>query len=158
MYCEDELTAVQCAAQGLMEKTARTGCEYCALILRGRKGWRALRPIRGLHNNVILPAVLMAVVSLFAREAALLHTHPYCSCHNGEEFSGHRDERGRIASMGDVCVPCMGRIRRIWLASPAGVLSSWDGRGEVRIAARLAVPKERIRFSSKWNGLLPKKL
>ena len=157
MYFDTELAAMQSIAPQLMEKTARTGRETCALVVRGKKGWRALRPMSGLHNNVILPAVLMAVVSLFTREAALLHTHPYCNCHNGEEFSGHRDEKGRIASMGDVCVPCMGRIKRIWLASPKGVLSHWDGRGEVRIAAVLPVPSDRIRFSSKWNGMLPKK-
>lgn len=156
MHYDTELAAVQAIAPRLMEDTYRTGCETCSLIVRSKKGWRTLRPMRGLHNNVIFPAVLMAIVSLFTREAALLHTHPYCNCHNGEEFSGHRDARGRIASMGDVCVPCMGRIRRIWLASPAGVLSHWDGRGEVRIAASLPVPKDRIRFSSRWGGMLPK--
>ena len=158
MRFDTELAAVQSVAPRLMEKTCRTGCETCALIVRGKKGWRVLRPMRGLHNNVIVPAVLMAFASLFAREAALLHTHPYCCCHNGEEFSGHRDEHGHIASMGDVCVPCMGRIRRIWLASPAGVLSHWDGRGEVHIAAVLPVPQDRVRFSSKWGGMLPKRM
>jgi len=71
MHYDTELAAMQSIAPQLMEKTARTGRETCALVVRGKKGWRALRPMSGLHNNVILPAVLMAVVSLFTREAAL---------------------------------------------------------------------------------------
>lgn len=153
---ESERTAVLSVAPEMMRSTAQDGFEHCALVYRTRKGFRVTKAMRGLHNNVIPQAVWFAIVSLFTREAALIHTHPHCRCHNGEEFSGHRDARGRIASLGDVCVPCLGRIRRIWLIAPSGLISSWDGRGEIRIVDRIAPPENRTRFMSRFNGMWPK--
>ena len=125
---DTEMAAVEAFGRAALPATERDGRERCAAIVRKKGGYRLGRILRGFHNNVILQAVFIAFCSLFWGRTALVHTHPRCACHAGEVFSGARDARGKICSPGDVCVPEMGRIRRIWLVSPAGFLSCWDGK------------------------------
>ncbi len=152
-----EKAAALAFAEAALPLTAQDGLERCALITCRKGAYRLSRTYRGLHNNVIAPSVWLATLSLFLGTASLIHTHPHCACHNGEQFSGSRDERGRITCMGDVCVPAMGRIRSIYLAAPSGVVSKWDGRSLVLIVGKVKGIRESVRFSSKWNGLLPDK-
>ncbi|MGN1248614.1 MAG: hypothetical protein ACI4XW_00940, partial [Candidatus Spyradocola sp.] len=134
---DTELAAVEAFGRAALPGTERDGRERCAAIVRQKGGYRLGRTWRGFHNNVILQAVFIAFCSLFRGQTALVHTHPKCACHAGEAFSGERDARGKIRSLGDVCVPGMGRIRRIWLVSPAGFLSCWDGKNPPLRAGKL---------------------
>lgn len=127
---DTELAAVEAFGRAAMPLTERDGCERCAAIVRRKGGYRLGKMRRGFHNNVIFQAVIVAFCSLFWGQTVLAHTHPRCCCHAGEVFSGERDARGKISALGDVCVPSMGRIRRIWLVSPSGFLSCWDGKNK----------------------------
>ncbi len=132
-----ELAAVEAFGRAALPETERDGRERCAAILCGRTGYRLGHVWRGFHNNVILQAVCIAVSSVFCGRTALVHTHPRCTCHAGEQFSGERDAHGRVRRLGDACVPGMGRIYRIWLVSPEGKLSCWDGINPPLLAGQL---------------------
>ncbi|MDR0841275.1 MAG: hypothetical protein LBN26_07855 [Christensenellaceae bacterium] len=131
-----ELEAVRAWGAENLPKTGRDGLERAALVLplRTAEGaaYMLTRTRVGLHNNVILPALGLAVHSLRYPAAALVHSHPYCSCHAGELFSGNRDPvTHRVTKLGDAAVPGLGHIRRIYAVTPSGSILLYDGQGEI---------------------------
>ena len=88
----------------------------------------------GFHNNVIPSAVSMAVISeLFDLSVSVVHSHPNCTCHTGNIFSGRRDSQGNIVEMGDIQVPGMGKINSIFAITPDGDILKYSGIGPAYI-------------------------
>ena len=140
--------------------TGFDGRERCAALYAFRGGWQVGHIFCGMHNNVILPTLLLALCSLFSGPAELAHTHPFCTCHAGEVFSGRRRAPGQKATLGDTLVPGLGRLRAICLIAPSGAMLRMDKRGRIEQLGRLTDSDGRPirltrRCSSRFHGQIP---
>ena len=140
--------------------TGRDGRERCAALHTVSGGWQVGHIFRGMHNNVILPTLLLALCSLFSGPVELAHTHPFCTCHAGEVFSGRRRALGQKAVLGDALVPGLGGLRAICLIAPSGTMLRMDKSGRIEQLGHLTDSDGRLmrltrRCSSRFHGQIP---